>query len=154
MALDGLSYDPDDKPVAGSLIDELERERAKLERMSTILETQFAKFANQMKTELANYNGTADGTTETEIKIIVASGNGAPIAFLDVDGVTVNLSGSAVLVETNPVQFVRLVDEDTGDMTYEATINVTDAVTESATVTLVDSEGTGLNLNGASINFV
>lgn len=146
MALDSLTYDPDDKAVTGSMIDELQREREKLERMAKLIEVQIGEFANQFVFDESAYVGVDDGSTPTVVKIRIASGNGALIAVKDFAGVSAAVTGSAVIAESNPLSFVRTIDEDTGAITYEATINVTNAVAETVQVSLTDSEGTGLTL--------
>lgn len=95
-----------------------------------------------------SYSGTADGSTPTEVDIFVAGGYGVPNPFTDKTGVTVAVTGSAVIAETMPVPFEEV--RVGGKLYKKATINVTNAVAELVTLSLVDSESTGLDVTDAA----
>jgi hypothetical protein len=95
----------------------------------------------------ASYAGTAGGDS-VEVKIRVTNSTGVADPFATIDGVTVSLSGSATMDETNPVEFVQ--SRVGGKLVYEATIHVSDAVAEAVTASLTDSEATGLDVSSTS----
>lgn len=80
--------------------------------------------------------GTDDGVTPTEVEINLVDASGNVNLFNSTLQVTVAVDGSAVIAETQPITMSG----------GKATVNVTDAVAETVTVSLVDSETTGLTV--------
>lgn len=80
--------------------------------------------------------GTADGTTPVEVEVQLVDANDVVNMFNNTLQVTVAVTGSAVIAETQPITMTA----------GKATVNITNAVAESVTVSLVDSETTGLTV--------
>jgi len=91
------------------------------------------------------FSGTADGSTLTPVVVRVANGFGVTNPFNNTSMVTVSVSGSAVIVTSQPVTFTN----------GEATVQVKDSVVQMVTLTLSAPTPSGLAVvDTAQINFV
>lgn len=142
---DSIVYQPGDRAVKHNFIEELERERARLEQAFSDIEDWARANDVQMKFERSQYDGVAGGDPVV-VKIFVADGDGTPNPFSQVAGVTVEKTGGAIITESMPVVFERSRDGE-GKLRFEVSIHVNNAVAETVALSLVDTEGSGLDVS-------
>lgn len=97
----------------------------------------------KIKFELDTYNGVQGGVASL-VRIKVVNKNDILDPFSNVSGVSINVTGSAVISESNPVTITDGI----------GSIHVSNIIAETNTLSLVDSGSTGLDVtNTATIIF-
>jgi hypothetical protein len=89
----------------------------------------------KIKFELDTYAGVHGGIA-TPVRLKVVNGNNILDPFTNVSNVSVNVTGSAIISEANPISIV-------GGL---ATIHVANTIAETNILSLVDSGATGLDV--------